>query len=157
MGARIERARRSRNTQKTSWLTPTLRATLVITWYPPLNNCTKAIAPWALNTSLSIDKLLILKFFGFLVKCSLFCLNEKINQKTKIYIYMCRMEEEEVDNTNNNGRVGGCDWYSFIYKATNKVIVIELSCRWVRTDFVSNYADFDILIMLVNCYVLSLS
>lgn len=70
---------------------------------------------------------------------------------------MCRMEEEEVDNTNNNGRVGGCDWYSFIYKATNKVIVIELSCRWVRTDFVSNYADFDILIMLVNCYVLSLS
>lgn len=67
------------------------------------------------------------------------------------------MEEEEVDNTNNNGRVCGCDWYAFIYKATNKVIVIELSCRWVRTDFVSNSADFDILSMLVNCYVLSLS
>lgn len=51
MGARMERARRSRKTQKTSWLIPTLRATLVMTWYPPLNNWTIVMAACAFHAS----------------------------------------------------------------------------------------------------------
>lgn len=50
-GARMERAMRSRTRQNTSWLTPTLRATLVITWYPPLNSCTNANAVCAFHIS----------------------------------------------------------------------------------------------------------
>lgn len=42
---------RSRKTQKTSWLMPTFRATLVITWYPPVKSCTNAIAACAFHAS----------------------------------------------------------------------------------------------------------
>lgn len=47
----MERAIRSRMRQKTSWLIPTLSATLVITWYPPLKSCTNANAVCAFHMS----------------------------------------------------------------------------------------------------------